>query len=155
MLLANGDLAFKGCSTNCSVGLNFWSENLLSAGDITGEASLSPLLLSICADRAVLSLMSKGKQKWGKKKPTQKRPILGLQRKHMVGGGFGGLAGATSSWCGSGGTLHGVLQPWLLFLWCWISARPPRRCDLRAPVTHFCYGSAHDKAFPAGSGRQC
>lgn len=66
MLLANGDLAFKGYSTNCSVGLNFWSENLLSAGDITGEASLSPLLPSIRADRAALSPVSKGKQKQGK-----------------------------------------------------------------------------------------
>lgn len=53
-LLANGDLAFKGRSTNCSVGLNFWLENLLSAGDITGEASLSPLLLPSHADPAVL-----------------------------------------------------------------------------------------------------
>lgn len=53
-LLANGDLAFKGHSTNCSVGLNFWSENLLSAGDITGEAFLLPLLLPSHADRAAL-----------------------------------------------------------------------------------------------------
>lgn len=68
MPLANGDLAFKGCSTNCSVGLNFWSENLPSAGDITGEASLSCLLLSIRADRAALSPVSKGKHKWGKHK---------------------------------------------------------------------------------------
>lgn len=40
VLWANGDLAFRGCSTDCSLGLNFWSENLLSASDITGEASL-------------------------------------------------------------------------------------------------------------------
>lgn len=40
VLWANGDLAFRGCSTDCSLGLNFWSENLLSASDITGEAFL-------------------------------------------------------------------------------------------------------------------
>lgn len=40
VLWANGDLAFRGCSTDCSLGLNFWSENLLSTSDITGEACL-------------------------------------------------------------------------------------------------------------------
>lgn len=147
MLLANGDLAFKGCSANCSLGLNFWSENLLSAGDITGEASLSPLLLSICVDQAASSPPSK--EKVGK--TQNKRPIFWLQTKHVAGGGLGDLAEVTSSLWGFGGTLHGALQPWLLFLWHWTPARPPRRRDLRAPVTHFGHGSACDKAFPAQS----
>lgn len=66
MLLANGDLAFKGRSMNRSVGLNFWSENLVGAGDITGEASLSPRRLSIHTDRAAPSLMTKVKQTYKK-----------------------------------------------------------------------------------------
>lgn len=85
---------------------------------------------------------------------TQKRPIWGLQTKRVAGGGLGDLAGATSSPWGFGGTLRGALQPRLLFLWCWTPARPLHRHDLRAPVTHFCHGFAHDKAFPAGSGRR-
>ena len=82
----------------------------------------------------------------------KKRPIFGLQTKHVAGGDLGDLAGAASLQRGFGDTLHGALQPWLLFLWRWTLARPPRRSDLRAPVTHLCHGSAHDKAFPVGRG---
>lgn len=40
---------------------------------------------------------------------TKKRPILGLRTKPVAGGGLRDLAGATSSWWGFGGTLHGGL----------------------------------------------
>lgn len=108
MLLANGDLAFKGRSTNCSVGLNFWSENLLSAGDITGEAFLSPRLFSICVDWEMLTVVSKKKENMGK--THKKTPhIFGVQTKHTAGGGLEDLVGATSSPRGFGGTLNGAM----------------------------------------------
>lgn len=116
MLLANGDLAFKGCSTNCSLGLNFWSENLLSAGDITGETSLSPFLLSIHAERAVLSLVLKGKQKWGK---HTKKTYMGAPKKTQGCWWLGG-PGWDHLLLGRGLVIPswGTAAPFTLFLWC-------------------------------------
>lgn len=130
-LQANGDLAFKGRSTNCSVGLNFWSENLLSAGDITGEASLSPLLLPSHADPAALG----GQEESGAGKTAPNLP----QTNDVAAGGSGGF----------GATLQGCLSPGAFPPSS--AGRPPGHRDLRVPVTHSCHGSAPCKAFPVGS----
>lgn len=143
MLLANGDLAFKGRSTNCSLGPHFWSENLLRAGDITGETSSRPFFPCVHNEQS-----SPSQKMGGKVGKTPKKELFWGSKENTW---LGDISGVTSPWWGVDGTLCGCCSP-SCSSFGWTLAKPQRRSDLGAPVTQFCHGSAPHKAFPARLG---